>query len=289
LSTATTIAGKRLKSRTYVSTDITGINPASSCGKAHLIRVPPGYTHLNARYRPRPLEVTYGHVSEIDCTIGQQVSAGDIIAKEGNHGVVYAGNVLITLAMQAAGDRRGNHRHYQKRPVIKTSQLRGVGLQTAQGMYRDAVGNYYQVYDYSNGFNGCVDWTKALFNRDLYFGNAGYDVLLFQRALVLEGYATFQPTGYFGALTLIAARQYQLAHGIKPTFGYVGSMDPGRYFHCRWRQCPRSGTACRSSGNRDGIAVGIGDVLPCIAQPAVQPAVCTASRRPAHRLAHWCG
>jgi hypothetical protein len=72
-----------------------------------------------------------------------------------------------------------------------------------------------------------VDWTKPLFNRDLYFGTSGYDVLLFQRALVLESFATFAPTGYFGALTLIAARKYQLAHGIAPTLGYVGAITRG--------------------------------------------------------------
>lgn len=186
-----------------------------------------GYTAVFTLVKT-PLEIfefSYGHVSEIDCTIGQRVNAGDIIAKEGNHGIVYAGNVLITLPMQAAGDHRGNHRHYQKRPVIKTPRLTGVGLQTAQGQYRDQVGNYYQVYAYNNGFNGCVDWTKPLFDRNLSIGLSGYDVLLFQRALVLEGFATFEPTGNFGPLTLAAARRYQLAHGIAPTLGYIGPVS----------------------------------------------------------------
>jgi hypothetical protein len=90
------------------------------------------------------------------------VKAGDVIAKEGNHGTVYSGNILITPAMQAAGDHRGSHRHYQKRPVIRTLTPKGQMLATANGPYRDEVGFYYQVYDYDNGFNGCLDWSKPL-------------------------------------------------------------------------------------------------------------------------------
>jgi len=168
-------------------------------------------------------EFSYGHVSEIDCTIGQSVRTGQVIAKEGNHGTVYAGNIQITLAMQAAGDTRGHHRHYQKRPVIKTPVLSGRPLQTAQGIYRDDQGNYYQVYDYENGFDGCVDWTLPLFNRDLFVGRSGYDVLLLQRAMVREGFAKYTPTGNFGPLTFASVRQYQQAKGL-PTTGYVGTL-----------------------------------------------------------------
>jgi peptidoglycan hydrolase-like protein with peptidoglycan-binding domain len=174
-----------------------------------------------------PLEVfemSYGHVSEIDCQIGQQVKVGDIIAKEGNHGTVYSGNTLITLAMQAAGDHRGAHRHYQKRPVIKTQTLHGTALSTAEGTYRDELGNYYQVYDFENGFNGCVDWTQPLFPRDLFVGRSGYDVYLLQKAIVLEGCGSFDPTGYFGVLTLAGAIALQKKHGISPTLGYVGPL-----------------------------------------------------------------
>jgi hypothetical protein len=171
-----------------------------------------------------PLEVfemSYGHVSEIDCKTGDYVTPQDIIAKEGNHGPVYSGNTQITLAMQAAGDHRGHHRHYQKRPLIKTSQLRGVGLQTANGTYRDAMGNYYQVYAPYNGFRGCIDWTAPMFPRDLGFLAVGYDVYLLQKAMVREGFATYAPTGNFGALTFASVRAYQKAHSL-PATGYCG-------------------------------------------------------------------
>lgn len=167
-------------------------------------------------------EFSYGHVSEIDCILNQQVKAGDIIAKEGNHGEVYSGNTLITLAMQAAGDHDGHHRHYQKRPVIKTKTPgNNQFLVNTWGAYTQD-GYYFQVYDFNNGFNGCVDWTKPLFTRALFLGTSGYDVYLLQKALVLEGYGSFAPTGFFGVLTLAAVMKYQTAKGLSP----VGSVGP---------------------------------------------------------------
>lgn len=167
-------------------------------------------------------EFSYGHVSEIDCTLGQQVKAGDVIAKEGNHGTVYVGNQLITLAMQAAGNHEGHHRHYQKRPVIKTKTLSDFCLANTYGYYRDKEGYYYKVYDHENGFAGCVDWTAPLFTRPLGLFSSGYDVFLLQKALVLEGFATFTPTGYFGLLTRAAVQAYQAAHSLEQ----VGNVGP---------------------------------------------------------------
>lgn len=171
-------------------------------------------------------EFSYGHVSEISCQIGQQVKKGDIIAKEGNKGIVYSGNILITLAMQAAGDTRGSHRHYQKRPVLKTKQITGQVLSGPNGAYKDPDGFYYQVYNYDNGFNGCVDWQTPLFSRNLGIGNIGYDVFLLQKALVKESFASFEPTGTFGSLTLASVIQYQRSNGISPT-GFVGTQTRG--------------------------------------------------------------
>lgn len=169
-------------------------------------------------------EMSYGHVSEIDCVIGQKVQKGDAIAKEGNKGTVYSGNTLITLAQQAAGVRDGHHRHYQKRPVVKIKQMSGRMLYTAQGVYRDEQGNYYQVFDYNNGFNGCTDWSVPLFNRNLAFGMSGYDVYLLQKACVKEGCATFNPTGFFGVLTVAAVVRLQQKNNISPTLGYCGPI-----------------------------------------------------------------
>jgi hypothetical protein len=77
---------------------------------------------------------------------------------------------------------------------------------------------YYEIYDYENGFNGCVDWTLPLFNRDLERGMEGYDVYLLQKALVLEvGFDPANCIGIFGPLTAAAVVQLQQKHGIAPT------------------------------------------------------------------------
>lgn len=168
-------------------------------------------------------EFSYGHVSEINCSVGDVVQKDQVIAKEGNKGVVYSGNVLISLPMQAQGDQRGSHRHYQKRPVLKTKQVKGRVLSTAMGAYKDQNGFYYQVYNYENGFNGCVDWQAPLFQRNISVGSYGYDILLLQRACVLERTAKYEPTGYFGLLTLASVIQLQRSWGLPPT-GFVGEM-----------------------------------------------------------------
>ena len=184
-----------------------------------------GYTAVYTLCRT-PLETfefSYGHVSEILVPLMSDVKAGDVIAKEGNKGLVYSGGTLITLAMQTAGDRRGSHRHYQKRPVVRKKFAHSPFLQTEQGPYFDDEGYYYEVPMPNNGFRGCVDWRAPLFNRDLGAGQENYYVLLLQRAMVLEGFATYEPTGFFGAKTFNSLRAYQKAHNISST-GYCGPM-----------------------------------------------------------------
>lgn len=174
-----------------------------------------------------PLEVfefSYGHVSEIDCQIGQQVTAGDVIAKEGNYGTVYSGNIRITVDQENSGNHAGSHRHYQKRPVkrVATTTPDKHYLQTADGIYYD--GSYYEIYDFTNGFNGCVDWSAPLFTRNLQQGMTGYDIYLLQRALVLEvGFDPANCIGTFGPLTAAALKQYQIKHTL-PSTGFCGPM-----------------------------------------------------------------
>lgn len=170
-------------------------------------------------------ELLYGHC---DPTImqGVDVKKGDIIGTEANHGLVFQGNTQITLAMQKAGDRRGSHRHMQKRPVFRTPTMTQPALSEhsdVTGTYRDPEGFYYQIFNHSNGFNGCVDPTKSIFNRDLTVGSEGYDVFVLQRILIKEGHATFPvATAYFGAQTKASLSAYQRALQIEPTLGYFG-------------------------------------------------------------------
>jgi hypothetical protein len=186
---------------------------------------PEGYTQVGGIVTT-PLETFEWVIGHCDPTIQPgPVTKGQQVATEANHGPVYDGNTLITLAMQKAGDRRGAHRHYQKRPVLKVTQTgSGTYLLNAYGYFKDAQGFYYQVYSPNNGYQGCTDWTLPLFNRNLFLGTSGYDVFLLQKALVLEGCGTFTPTGNFGPLTLAAVIKYQLKHGIKPNAGFVGPI-----------------------------------------------------------------
>lgn len=142
----------------------------------------------------------------------------------GNSGTVYSGGQRITLAMQANGDTRGSHRHVQKRVYreVDTVRMYQHYLHDAQGIYKTPEGKYCEVVDYYNGYNGCVDFTKPLWKRDLFFGVSGYDVELLQKALVQLGYGDFEPTGFYGVKTTGAVARYQKEAGLTPAVGYFG-------------------------------------------------------------------
>ncbi len=165
-------------------------------------------------------------VGHCDPTVneGQRVQKGDLIGYEANHGTVYSGNIQITLSMQAAGDQRGHHRHYQKRPVHPVTRPPAYGLSStsdASGSYRDPQGNYYEVWDYLNGFHGTVDPTLPVFNRTLALGASGYDVWVMQRILRKCGWFKTDPTGFFGPVTMAALSGYQTSVSVAP-IGVVG-------------------------------------------------------------------
>lgn len=163
-------------------------------------------------------------------TVSTQVKKGDQLGTEANHGVVYSGNTLITLAMQAAGDQRGHHRHYQVRPVQAQPETNGKCLTTfpadsaVGAAYIDPQGNYYNFFNANNGFNGCVDPTKPVMVRDLTLGSSGYDVYVLQRFLAQQGVFHVAPTAYFGVVTQQALAIYQKDHNIEPTLGYFGPI-----------------------------------------------------------------
>lgn len=65
---------------------------------------------------------------------------------------------------------------------------------------------------------------KFVFTKNLYLGIRNGDVLQLQHRLIDEGFASFDPTGYFGVLTLKAVIAYQKAKHISPALGYVGVL-----------------------------------------------------------------
>lgn len=163
-------------------------------------------------------------------TVGTHVKKGDVIGSEANHGKVYSGNIEITLAMQKAGDQRGNHRHYQKRAVMKVARTGGGNrylttypADSMAGGYLYLDGFYYQIFNYDNGFNGCISPSAPVLRRDLWIGSTGYDVYVLQRLLASMGLFTAAPTGYFGPITAAAVSAYQKRWGISPVMGYCGA------------------------------------------------------------------
>lgn len=175
-------------------------------------------------------EYLIGHCNPT-VTVGTNVKAGDVIGTEANHGLVYGAHGEVTLAQQKAGSHDGSHRHNQKRPVMKVKQtqpqysyLDDYSDNRAGSIYRDLQGNYYQIFDYGNGYNGCQDPTKSVFQRDLTVGLEGYDIFCLQNILNREGVASFASTGYFGSLTLAAMIKLQDKIGIQPDAGYFGPI-----------------------------------------------------------------
>lgn len=114
-------------------------------------------------------EFSVGHPEIIQKKTGE-ISTGEVVASEGNRGIVYVNGVKITKEMQDAGDRRGSHRHWQKRIIKKTLSDDENGayltIYSPSGItkFQDADGYFYYtpMLIYRNGFNGCVDCQDEL-------------------------------------------------------------------------------------------------------------------------------
>jgi hypothetical protein len=72
----------------------------------------------------------------------------------------------------------------------------------------------------------CVSLSDNLRYRSRDAGANG-GVSAFQDFLQSQGYLSSEPTGYFGLLTLKAAKDFQKANGIEPT-GYIGTITRGK-------------------------------------------------------------
>ena len=110
-------------------------------------------------------EVSYGHMNDIYVEPGQIVKAGDIIGTVGNTGPVYHNGVAVTKEARLAGSHDGAHVHGpQVRPTRRVKATAGGQLLSdGFGVLRDAEGYYFEVIDYGNGYNGCID-PGPLFN-----------------------------------------------------------------------------------------------------------------------------
>lgn len=64
------------------------------------------------------------------------------------------------------------------------------------------------------------------FNEDLKFGMSGDAVVNLQNALKIKGFFSWNSTGYFGLITSLAVKKYQVSRGIINT-GYCGHLTRG--------------------------------------------------------------
>lgn len=169
-------------------------------------------------------EVSYGHVIESLAPVGL-LGAGQPIARMGNFGNVFSGGVQVTLAEHLAGSTKGTHLHFQVRKcqLVSDRDFTKQYLRDYNGFLK-YKGQFVEIIDYGNGYNGCVDpepffvKTPYLFTRDLSYGSFGQDVVELQKRLGI--YNTFP---VFGPKTKEFLIQYQTKHGITPT-GYFGPI-----------------------------------------------------------------
>jgi murein DD-endopeptidase MepM/ murein hydrolase activator NlpD len=104
-------------------------------------------------------EVSYGHLDQIFVSPGDIGIAGKIMGTAGNKGEVFSNGRHVTREEKLAGSHAGTHLHGpQVRPCRKVRAIDSSKQYLADGngvVKRD--GFYFEVIDYGNGFNGCID------------------------------------------------------------------------------------------------------------------------------------
>lgn len=106
---------------------------------------PTGYgKHIRAISLKEGHEYTYGHLSSIEVTPGQEVKAGTMIGKMGNTGFVVSGATPYWEHNPYAG----THLHFG---------IRKLGVFTGTEAFVTYLGKKYAIYNYDNGCLGGVD------------------------------------------------------------------------------------------------------------------------------------
>lgn len=90
-------------------------------------------------------EYTYGHLSSIDCIIGQELEEGEEFAKMGNTGFVVSGATPFWKMNPYAG----THLHLTLRRKAKPKET--------QWMTQYSTGETFPIADWDNGHKGAID------------------------------------------------------------------------------------------------------------------------------------
>lgn len=152
------------------------------------------------------LEISYGHCDVIFAEVGKTYSVGERLALQGNTGDVAVGGQKVTLAEKQGGSQKGEHLHWQFRLVKPVSikekkDKKKHYLEDWNGTLK-IDGNMFEIVDYDNGFNGCVDgspyieWKSAysffadiipkpknIITKTLKYGSTGEQVKWLQKNL----------------------------------------------------------------------------------------------------------
>lgn len=148
------------------------------------------------------IEVIYHHLSDVLVQLGAMVNAGENICLMGNTGFV---RPIPT----------------KERPYDGTHLHLGVRLYDRNGHRLPSEWDDYVnplPYMYRPGIDKIFD--RVIYN--LAYGSSGNNVALYQQLLVLEGIASYQPTGFFGAKTAADTMTLQRKLGFTP----VGIAGP---------------------------------------------------------------
>lgn len=146
----------------------------------------------------------YWHLSKFNVGIGQVVNVGDVIGFAGNTG-------FVMPAPSPSNPYAGTHLHFG---------LKIFGIVNQYNSYIDPIPRLYNL----------GDKLPFGFTVDMLLGSIGNQVSWLQTMMKLEGYADYEPIGYFGLKTMRDVKHFQEMNGINPVFGYVGSKTRAALF-----------------------------------------------------------
>jgi murein L,D-transpeptidase YcbB/YkuD len=113
------------------------------------------------------------------------------------------------------------------KPALTTTQISAIlSLLSSFSVSQDTINTVSAILNgqsvpTTGGTTATPTTNGYVFTNFLNKGSTGDEVLELQKRLVVAGFLTVEPTGYFGEATFAAVKAFQAAHGLDQ-FGYVG-------------------------------------------------------------------
>lgn len=230
-------AGQGLKGHTSMDWDTACGTPLPNCAEGYC------YSLMNkdnpdlSKYRAvfmlvesdkGVFEVSYGHLDDIYAVPGRYYRVGEILGTTGNTGDVYSWGVKVTKYRPGCP---GGHLHGpQVRPVKKVAKRAKNKryLTTSDGVFQKD-GFFFEVLNYDNGYNGCVDPELYMVNTlateaikppaTLALNSRGEHVRKLQDILKTLGFfpKSQELTDFYGPITDKAYKDFVSSTGLKIT------------------------------------------------------------------------